>query len=97
MERLQPLYPEEYQLNPSLPARVQDAWKSVEEVRLPARNAHIEKALEDIDADNGPLIYYPGSHKLHEYSMDDFKLEPGYHNYHKYEECIQAVVEREEL
>ena len=54
-------------------------------------------ALEDVDEDNGPLLYYPGSHKLHEYSMDDFDLEPGYHNYHKYEEHIAQLVEQEKL
>ncbi|MEX0964437.1 MAG: phytanoyl-CoA dioxygenase family protein [Pseudohongiellaceae bacterium] len=142
-ERLQPLYPADYQQNPTLPARIQDAWKSVDEVRQLARNANIARALEqllgrkslpfqtlnfpigtrqfthsdtihfnsipsnfmvgvwvaleDIDAANGPLLYYPGSHKLHEYSMHDFDLEPGYHNYHKYEERIQQIVEKEQL
>lgn len=142
-EKLQPLYPEDYQQNPTLPARIQDGWKSVDEVRQLARNENIAVALkqllgrealpfqtlnfpigtrqfthsdtihfnsipsnfmvgvwvalEDIDSDNGPLLYYPGSHKLHEYSMHDFGLEPGYHNYHKYEECIQKVVEKEQL
>lgn len=28
-------------------------------------------ALEDIDMDNGPLVYYPGSHKLPEYNLQD--------------------------
>jgi ectoine hydroxylase-related dioxygenase (phytanoyl-CoA dioxygenase family) len=28
-------------------------------------------ALEDIDMDNGPVEYYPGSHKLPEFTMDD--------------------------
>ena len=143
VEKVQPLYPEDYQQNPTLPARVQDAWKSIDEVRQLARDMSIAQALqqlvgrqslpfqtlnfpigtrqfthsdtvhfnsipsnymagvwvalEDIDEDNGPLLYYPGSHKLHEYSMHDFDLEPGYHNYHKYEECIQKVVEREQL
>jgi len=143
VEKLQPLYPEDYQQNPTLPARIQDAWKTTEEVRQLARDANIASALEqllgrkslpfqtlnfpigtrqfthsdtihfnsipsnfmvgvwvaleDIDADNGPLLYYPGSHKLQEYSMHDFGLEPGYHNYHKYEECIQKVVEKERL
>jgi len=143
IEKLQPLYPEDYQQNPTLPARIQDAWKTVDEVRQLARNERIAAALqqllgrqslpfqtlnfpigtrqfthsdtihfnsipsnymagvwvalEDIDEDNGPLLYYPGSHKLHEYSMNDFDLEPGYHNYPKYEECIQQVVEREQL
>ena len=54
-------------------------------------------ALEDIDEDNGPLMYYPGSHKLHEFSMDDFDLKQGYDNYDKYEERIQQLVEKEKL
>lgn len=52
-------------------------------------------ALEDIDADNGPLIYYPGSQKLPYYGMHDFELEPGYHNYHIYEQRIQELIEKE--
>jgi ectoine hydroxylase-related dioxygenase (phytanoyl-CoA dioxygenase family) len=28
-------------------------------------------ALEDVDSDNGPLVYYPGSHKLPEVTADD--------------------------
>ena len=142
-EKLQPLYPEDYQNNPTLPARIQDGWKTVDEVRQLARNANIAGALqqllgrqslpfqtlnfpigtrqfthsdtihfnsipsnfmagvwvalEDIDEDNGPLLYYPGSHKLHEFSMNDFDLKQGYHNYHKYEERIQQLVEKEKL
>lgn len=49
-------------------------------------------ALEDIDRANGPLQYYPGSHKLPEYSMQDFNLKTGYSNYHKYEECIDRLI-----
>lgn len=30
-------------------------------------------ALEDVDHDNGPLFYYPGSHKLPEYYPEDFR------------------------
>ncbi len=143
VNQVQPLYPQEYQLNPTLPARVQDAWKDVDEVRQLATHKTISSALEqlfgrkslpfqtlnfpigtrqfthsdtvhfnsipgnfmvgvwvaleDIDEDNGPLLYYPGSHLLHEYSMQDFGLKPGYHNYAKYEECIQEVVEKEKL
>ena len=54
-------------------------------------------ALEDIDEANGPLQYYPGSHKLPEYSMQDFNLEVGYLNYHKYEECIDNLIKEERL
>jgi len=49
-------------------------------------------ALEDIDAENGPLIYYPGSHKLPYYSMQDLGLEPGYPQYQAYERRIQDVI-----
>ena len=31
-------------------------------------------ALENIDAENGPLVYYPGSHKLPYFSMQDLGL-----------------------
>lgn len=143
VEKLQPLYPEDYPQNPTRPVRIQDGWKTVDEVRQLARNANIAAALqqllgrqplpfqtlnfpmgtgqlthsdtihfnsipsnfmvgvwvalEAIDEDNGPLLYYPGSHKLHEYSMHDFNLKPGYHNYQKYEERIQQVIEKEQL
>jgi len=33
-------------------------------------------ALEDVDHDNGPLHYYPGSHKLPIFSMHDIGLSP---------------------
>lgn len=141
--KVEPLYGEAYQENPSLPARVQDAWKQVDEVRQLARNdkvaaaleqlfkrkplpfqtlnfpvgtrqwAHSDTihfnsipagymvgvwvALEDIDEDNGPLIYYPGSHKMREYSMQDFGLEPGYANYKHYEARMQELIASENL
>lgn len=49
-------------------------------------------ALEDIDEDNGPLIYYPGSHKLPYLSMQDLGLESGYEYYSSYEEKIQELI-----
>ena len=54
-------------------------------------------ALEDIDMENGPLIYYPGSHKLREYGMEDFSLKPGKESYKKYEAEIQQLVKEEQL
>jgi hypothetical protein len=57
---------------------------------IPPRNmAGIWVALEDVTMDNGPLIYYPGSHKLPEYNMQDIGLEIGYENYQKYELFIE--------
>ena len=54
-------------------------------------------ALEDIDGDNGPLVYYPGSHKLPEYSMRDLGLKPGYEHYLQYEQKIQELIAKEGL
>lgn len=54
-------------------------------------------ALEDIDEDNGPLLYYSGSHKLEEYSLQSFGLEPGYGNYPRYEQCIQQIIKEKGL
>lgn len=50
-------------------------------------------ALEDIDMDNGPLIYYPGSNKLPEYTMADAGA-PEAHSRHYpiYEQFIQDVI-----
>ncbi|WP_176736447.1 phytanoyl-CoA dioxygenase family protein [Oligoflexus tunisiensis] len=63
-------------------------------------------ALEDVNADNGPLFYYPGSHKLPVINLDDLGL-GGRENqisarYQIYERFMQRYVEslglrREEL
>lgn len=52
-------------------------------------------ALEDIDIANGPLVYYPGSHKDHRYNMQDFNLEPTQDNYKKYEECLLEKISKQ--
>lgn len=142
-EKVYPYYPEEYRKGEVSLARVQDAWKQIDEARQLAVNsrallaleqlygrralafqtlnfpvgttqlahsdtihfstipngymAGIWVALEDIDADNGPLVYYPGSHKLPYYGMHDFDLEPGYHNYHIYEQRIQDLISERQL
>lgn len=49
-------------------------------------------ALENISMDSGPLIYYPGSHKLPFYTMQNLKLEPG--NYSEYENKIQKKIKK---
>ncbi|MEX0740021.1 MAG: phytanoyl-CoA dioxygenase family protein [Pseudohongiella sp.] len=51
-------------------------------------------ALEDIDDDNGPLEYYPGSHLLPEITMQDAGLEAGYENYGAYEDFIAQHVSK---
>ena len=51
-------------------------------------------ALEDIDEDNGPLIYYPGSHRMPYYTMQDLGLGCGYDYYQDYEQCIQQLIRK---
>ncbi|OWK47160.1 phytanoyl-CoA dioxygenase family protein [Fimbriiglobus ruber] len=48
-------------------------------------------ALEDIDLDNGALVYYPGSHKLPVVTMEDFAPGPGTKYYEQYEDHIEGV------
>jgi hypothetical protein len=54
-------------------------------------------ALEDIDMANGPLVYYPGSHKLPEITMEDVGAEAGRDHYAQYERFIADLIEREGL
>ena len=49
-------------------------------------------ALEDISIDSGPLIYYPGSHKLPFYTMQHLKVKPG--DYAEYEKKIEKKIEK---
>jgi Phytanoyl-CoA dioxygenase (PhyH) len=49
-------------------------------------------ALEDVDANNGPLFYYPGSQKLPVFHMEDLGIEAEATEYQKYEECIKIVL-----
>ena len=53
-------------------------------------------ALEDIHDDCGPLIYYPGSHRLGEVTKADFS-EAGVPAEQAYHEYIQSLIEREGL
>mmetsp|Transcript_1901 Transcript_1901/g.3323 ORF Transcript_1901/g.3323 Transcript_1901/m.3323 type:complete len:447 (-) Transcript_1901:299-1639(-) len=51
-------------------------------------------ALEDIHPDSGPLFYYPGSHKLPYYNMQNLGLKKNADgDYPKYQETIQALAE----
>jgi Phytanoyl-CoA dioxygenase (PhyH) len=49
-------------------------------------------ALEDVDAANGPLFYYPGSQRLPVYHMQDLGLSAGYTSYRHYEDKIEAIL-----
>jgi ectoine hydroxylase-related dioxygenase (phytanoyl-CoA dioxygenase family) len=54
-------------------------------------------ALEDLDMDNGPLVYYPGSHKLPEITMQDVGAEAKPEDYPRYEDYIEDVIARHGL
>jgi ectoine hydroxylase-related dioxygenase (phytanoyl-CoA dioxygenase family) len=51
-------------------------------------------ALEDIDMDCGPVVYYPGSHKLPELTMEDVGEESDEAQYSRY---VADLIEREQL
>lgn len=50
-------------------------------------------ALEDMDLDNGPLVYCPGSQKLPDYHASDIGLPPIVDAYPYYEQFIARLVE----
>jgi ectoine hydroxylase-related dioxygenase (phytanoyl-CoA dioxygenase family) len=54
-------------------------------------------ALEDIDMENGPLVYYPGTHKLPYVRPADFGVEAKWENYPSYEHYVADLIEREGL
>jgi ectoine hydroxylase-related dioxygenase (phytanoyl-CoA dioxygenase family) len=54
-------------------------------------------ALEDIDTENGPLVYYPGSHKLPMVTMREVGVDANKSEYECYEEHIAGLIEREGL
>lgn len=63
---------------------------------LPARYmCGVWVALEEITAENGPVFYYPGSHRLPEYNFSHIWSEPkdpDYSDYKFYEDFIEKVV-----
>lgn len=54
-------------------------------------------ALEDIDMQNGPLVYYPGSHKLPVVRMEHVAPGPGPEHYPAYEKHIADLVKERAL
>ena len=63
---------------------------------LPARYmCGVWVALEDITEENGPLFYYPGSHKLMEYNfahIDTDASATSYDKYIQYEDFMQKII-----
>jgi hypothetical protein len=54
-------------------------------------------ALEDVGMDQGPLVYYPGSHQLPEMNYPDIGLEPDKENYRHYEDYLKDLIEKRNL
>lgn len=60
-------------------------------------------ALENIDQDNGPLVYYPGSHKLPVFTNEHIGINPDcqgpnpYSHYPAYERAWEAIVDALDL
>ncbi|MBM4263203.1 MAG: phytanoyl-CoA dioxygenase family protein [Deltaproteobacteria bacterium] len=54
-------------------------------------------ALEDVGASQGPLIYYPGSHRLPETNFPDLGLAPDPASYPAYERCMQKLIWERQL
>jgi hypothetical protein len=54
-------------------------------------------ALEDIDEEKGPLVYYPGTHKLPYVRPADFGVEARWDNYPNYEEYVADMIKRDGL
>ncbi len=54
-------------------------------------------ALEDIDENNGPLVYCPGSHRLPDYTMTELGEAPGLEGYERYSVFLDALIEEHQL
>jgi len=59
-------------------------------------------ALEDTNETNGPLFYYPGTHKLpyvtcQDYQSGNTKWQLGKNTYQKYEDKIAAIINEQQL
>lgn len=54
-------------------------------------------ALEDIDMGNGPVVFYPGSHRLPFVTMQDAGLEASEERYGAYESHMEQLIARKEL
>jgi ectoine hydroxylase-related dioxygenase (phytanoyl-CoA dioxygenase family) len=62
---------------------------------LPARfMCGVWVALEDVDADNGPLFYYPGSHRFPEYDLNDLGYTASQPEYGAYVSFLAKLLDK---
>jgi ectoine hydroxylase-related dioxygenase (phytanoyl-CoA dioxygenase family) len=54
-------------------------------------------ALEDIDMDNGPVVYYPGSQKRSEIKPADLGIDATFDEYRHYTDHIAGLIDEGEL
>jgi ectoine hydroxylase-related dioxygenase (phytanoyl-CoA dioxygenase family) len=54
-------------------------------------------ALEDIDMDNGPVVYYPGSQKRRELTPADLGIDATFDEYRRYTDHIAGLIDAGEL
>ena len=54
-------------------------------------------ALEDIDMENGPVVYYPGTHRLSEVTPADLGIDATFQQYRQYTDYVAGLIERDEL
>jgi ectoine hydroxylase-related dioxygenase (phytanoyl-CoA dioxygenase family) len=54
-------------------------------------------ALEDIDADSGPLTVYPGSHRLPLFDFHDLAMPTGFASYRDYECFVAELLEAKKI
>lgn len=54
-------------------------------------------ALEDVDAENGPLFVVEGSHRLPRFDLHDIGLPRGFASYRRYEDFVEELVEAQGL
>ena len=59
-------------------------------------------ALEDTNENNGPLFYYPGSHRLpyllnNDYNEKSTALKLGNNNYTDYENAVEEIIQKNQF
>jgi ectoine hydroxylase-related dioxygenase (phytanoyl-CoA dioxygenase family) len=54
-------------------------------------------ALEDVDMDSGPVVYYPGSHKLPEVTPAALGIDATFEQYTHYTDHVESTIEQRDF